>query len=165
MPILDAAGIKCTFYTITTLVGDTVDGYVTQSQLQTPYSHGHEIGNHTRTHPFLSTFSSTLLTSETSGAQQDLIGWGYNPSTFAYLYDDYGGSSQSTVVAAVKAAGVRGARDSDYGGYNNATAFPLPLDSMPSEYDLGTDNVTSVTGWIQQAAANKMWVIPLAPGG
>jgi hypothetical protein len=45
VPILDAAGLKCTFYTITTLVGDTVDGYVTQSQLQALYKNGHEIGN------------------------------------------------------------------------------------------------------------------------
>ena len=161
LPILDAAGIKSTFYTITTLVGDTVDGYVTQSQLQALYKNGHEIGNHTRTHPFLSTVSSTQLTSETSGAQQDLQGWGYNPTTFAYPYDDYGGSSTSTVVAAVKTTGVRGARDSDYGGYNNSTTFPLLLDSMPSEYDLGTDNVATVTGWIQQAVANNMWVIIL----
>ncbi len=161
VPILDAAGLKCTFYTITTLVGDTVDGYVTQSQLQSLYKNGHEIGNHTRTHPALSTVSSTQLTSETSGAQQDLTTWGYNPITFAYPYDDYGGSSTSAVVAAVKASGVRGARDSDYGGYNNATSFPLLLDSMPSEYDLATDNVATVTGWIHQAVANKMWVIIL----
>jgi hypothetical protein len=33
--------------------------------------------------------------------------------------------------------------------------------TAPSEYDLGTDNVTTVTGWIQQAVANKMWVIIL----
>jgi len=161
VPILDAAGLKCSLYTITTLVGDTVDGYVTQSQLQSLYKNGHEIGNHTRTHPFLSTVSSTQLTSETSGAMQDLQTWGFNPTTFAYPYDDYGGSSTSAVVAAVKAAGVRGARDSDYGGYNNSTSFPLLLDSMPSEYDLSTDNVVTVTGWIQQAVANKMWVIIL----
>jgi len=161
VPILDAAGLKCTFYTITTLVGDTADGYVTQTQLQSLYKNGHEIGNHTRTHPALSTVSPAQLTSETSGAQQDLTAWGYNPTTFAYPYDDYGGSSTSAVVAAVKASGVRGARDSDYGGYNNATSFPLLLDSMPSEYDLGTDNVATVTGWIQQAVANKMWVIIL----
>jgi peptidoglycan/xylan/chitin deacetylase (PgdA/CDA1 family) len=161
VPILDAAGIRCTFYTITKSVGDTVDGYVTQNQLQTLYKNGHEIGNHTRTHPALSTVTSTQLTSETSGAQQDLAAWGLNPTTFAYPYDDYGGSSNSAVVAAVKASGVRGARDSDYGGYNNSTSFPLLLDSMPSEYDLGTDNVATVTGWIHQAVANKMWVIIL----
>ena len=161
VPILDAAGLKCTFYTITTLVGDTVDGYVTLSQLQSLSKNGHEIGNHTRTHPFLSTVSSTQLTSETNGAQQDLQTWGFNPTTFAYPYDDYGGSSTSAVVAAVKATGVRGARDSDYGGYNNSTSFPLLLDSMPSEYDLSTDNVATVTGWIQEAVANKMWVIIL----
>jgi peptidoglycan/xylan/chitin deacetylase (PgdA/CDA1 family) len=161
IPILDAAGIKSTFYTITNLVGDTVDGYVTQAQLQTLYKNGHEIGNHTRTHPLLSTVSASQLTSETSGAQRDLQSWNFNPTTFAYPYDDYGGSSQSAVVAAVKASGVRGARDSDYGGYNNSTTFPLLLDSMPSEYDLGTDNVQTVTGWIQQAVANKMWVIIL----
>ena len=161
IPILDAVGIKSTFYVITTLVGDTVDGYVTQTQLQALYKNGHEIGNHTRTHPALSTISSTQLTSETSGALQDLQGWGYNPTSFAYPYDDYGGSSTSAVVDAVEASGVRGARDSDYGGYNNSTTFPLLLDSMPSEYDLGTDNVTTVAGWIQQAVANKMWVIIL----
>ncbi len=161
LPILDAAGIRSTFYTITTLVGDRVDGYVTQTELQALYKNGHEIGNHTRTHPFLSTVSPTQLTSETSGAQQDLKSWGYNPTTFAYPYDDYGGSATSAVVTAVKASGVRGARDSDYGGYNNSTTFPLLLDSMPSENDLGTDNVATVTGWIQQAVANKMWVIIL----
>jgi hypothetical protein len=58
-------------------------------------------------------------------------------------------------------SGVRGARDSDYGGYNNSTSFPLLLDSMPSEYDLSTDNVVTFTGWIQRAVANKMWVIIL----
>jgi peptidoglycan/xylan/chitin deacetylase (PgdA/CDA1 family) len=161
IPILDAAGIKSTFYVITSLVGDTVDGYVTQTHLQALYKNGHEIGNHTRTHPPLSTISSTQLTSETSGAQEDLQGWGYNSTTFAYPYDDYGGTSTSAVVDAVKASGVRGARDSDYGGYNNSTTFPLLLDSMPSEYDLGTDNVTTITGWIQQAVTNKMWVIIL----
>jgi peptidoglycan/xylan/chitin deacetylase (PgdA/CDA1 family) len=50
IPILDAAGIKSTFYVIATLVGDTVDGYVTQAQLQALYKNGHEICNHTRTH-------------------------------------------------------------------------------------------------------------------
>ena len=65
------------------------------------------------------------------------------------------------MVTAVKNAGVRGARDSDYGGYNNGTSFALLLDSMPSENDLGTDTVSTVTGWIQQAVANKMWVIIL----
>lgn len=157
IPILDAAGIKSTFYTITTLVGDTADGYVTQAELQTLYKNGHEIGNHTRTHPDLTTVSSTQLTSETSGAQSDLQGWGYNPMTFAYPYDQY----NTTVEDAVWAAGVRGARDSDYGGYNNATSYPLLLDGMPSEYDLGTDNSTTVIGWMDQAVANKMWVIIL----
>jgi peptidoglycan/xylan/chitin deacetylase (PgdA/CDA1 family) len=159
IPILDAAGIKCTFYTITTLVNDTYDGYVTQAQLKTLYTNGHEIGNHTRTHPDLTLVTPTQLTSETSGAESDFSTL-FNlpaPQTFAYPYDQY----NDTVVAAVQASGVRGARDSDYGGANNATSNPFLLDSQPSEYDLSTDNVTTVTGWIQQAVANKMWVIIL----
>jgi peptidoglycan/xylan/chitin deacetylase (PgdA/CDA1 family) len=159
IPILDAVGIKCTFYTITTLVNDTYDGYVTQAQLQTLYKNGHEIGNHTRTHPDLTLVTPTQLTSETSGAESDFSTL-FNlpaPQTFAYPYDQY----NDTVVAAVQASGVRGARDSDYGGANNATSNPFLLDSQPSEYDLGTDNVATVTGWIQQAVADKMWVIIL----
>jgi peptidoglycan/xylan/chitin deacetylase (PgdA/CDA1 family) len=159
IPILDAVGIKCTFYTITTLVNDTYDGYVTQAQLQTLYKNGHEIGNHTRTHPDLTLVTPTQLTSEASGAEGDFAAL-FNlpaPQTFAYPYDQY----NDTVVAAVQASGVRGARDSDYGGANNATSNPFLLDSQPSEYDLGTDSVATVTGWIQQAVANKMWVIIL----
>lgn len=44
--------------------------------------------------------------------------------------------------------------------------LPLLLDSIPSEYDLRTDNVTTVTGWIQQAVANKnVGDHPVAQGG
>lgn len=161
VPILDAAGLKCTFYVVAHFVGNTDDGYVTVEQLQTMAKNGHEIGNHTQTHPYLSTVSPEQLVAETSGAEQDLKNWGFDAATFSYPYDDFGTGEGGAVVNAVIAAGVRGARDSDYAGYNNATSYPFLLDAMPSESDLGTDNVDTVTGWIQTAVTNKMWVIIL----
>ena len=160
IPILDAAGIKCTFFTITQDVGSSSD-YVIQANLQTLYNNGHEIGNHTRTHPYLGQISQTQLVSETSGAEQDLTGWGYNPVSFAYPYDDWGGSSNSPVVQAVKAAGVRGARNSDNWGFNTTTSPPLLLLSYPIEPDLNNDNMTSIEADINLAVNNKAWVILL----
>jgi peptidoglycan/xylan/chitin deacetylase (PgdA/CDA1 family) len=150
-PILDAAGLNYTWYIITQAVGST--DYATWSEILTVYRNGHEIGNHTRTHPFLSTLTQTEMQDEIAGAQQDLQAQGINSSTFAYPYGDY----NSTVESVVKAAGLRGARSSDT-GYNNPTTNPLILQSQAAEQDLNT-TFSQITGWIDYAVANKRWLI------
>jgi Polysaccharide deacetylase/Bacterial Ig-like domain (group 2) len=69
-PILDAAGLNYTWYIITQDVGST--DYATWSEIFTVYKNGHEIGNHTRTHPFLTTLTQAQMQDEIAGAQQDL---------------------------------------------------------------------------------------------
>jgi peptidoglycan/xylan/chitin deacetylase (PgdA/CDA1 family) len=150
-PILDAAGLNYTWYIITQAVGDT--DYATWSEILTVYNNGHEIGNHTRTHLFLTTLTEAQMQNEIAGAQRDLQAQGITSTTFAYPSGDY----NSTVESVVKGAGLRGARSSDT-GYNTATTNPFVLQSQAAEPDSNT-TISQITGWIDYAVANKMWLV------
>src|SRR5579862_1600538 len=183
LPIFDAAGIRTTQYIITgnTLGGTIVNpdlgpvgvgnpGFLTWDEVQTMAANGHEIGAHTRTHQSLSTLCQVpdcvvadSLTSEISGSKADLIAQGLNPLTFAYPYGDYG-YPNSTIGLAVQNAGFLGARDSD-SGYNgkhsgHGAIMPYYLWSEAGETDLNT-TLANLTGYIDYAVANKLWLILL----
>ena len=183
LPIFDAAGIRTTQYIITgnTLGGTIVnpdlgpvgvgnDGFVTWDEVQTMAANGHEIGAHTRTHQSLSTLCQVpacsvadTLTSEINGSKADLIAQGLNPLTFAYPYGDYG-YPNSAIGLAVQSAGFLGARDSDsgYNGHHSGHGKILPyyLWSQAGETDLNT-TLANLTGYIDYAVANKLWLIIL----
>jgi peptidoglycan/xylan/chitin deacetylase (PgdA/CDA1 family)/uncharacterized protein YjdB len=167
LPIFDAAGIRTTQYIITQQVG--TNEYVTWDEVHTMLNHGHEIGNHTRTHPFLTTLPIAQAQDEIIGAQQDFQAQGITPLTVAYPYGDY----NTAVENIVKAGGFRGARSSDL-GYDCNLLFTLPsachngvfsndplfLYSEAAEADMNT-TIDDVTGWIDYATANKLWLIIL----
>jgi len=183
LPIFDAAGIRTTQYIIT---GNTLDGaivnpslgpvgvgnagFVTWDEVRTMAANGHEIGAHTRTHQSLSTLCQVpdcavadTLTNEINGSKADLIANGLNPLTFAYPYGDYG-YPNSTIGLAVQNAGFFGARDSD-AGYNghrsgHGQIMPYYLWSEAGETDLNT-TLANLTGYIDYAVANKLWLILL----
>lgn len=182
LPIFDAAGIRTTQYIITgNTLGDTIvnpdlgpvgvgnDGFVTWDEVQTMAANGHEIGAHTRTHQHLSTLCqipacsvADTLTNEINGSKADLIAQGLNPLTFAYPYGDYG-YPNSAIGLAVQNAGFLGARDSD-SGYNgdsvHGAIMPYYLWSQAGETDLNT-TLANLTGYIDYAVANKLWLIVL----
>ncbi|MBV8052056.1 MAG: Ig-like domain-containing protein [Acidobacteriaceae bacterium] len=183
LPIFDAAGIRTTQYIITgnTLGGTIVNpslgpvgvgntGFLTWDEVQTMAANGHEIGAHTRTHQSLSTLCQVpdcavadTLTNEISGSKADLIAHKLNPLTFAYPYGDYG-YPNSTIGLAVQNAGFLGARDSD-SGYNGKRSghgqiMPYYLWSEAGETDLNT-TLANLTGYIDYAVANKLWLILL----
>jgi peptidoglycan/xylan/chitin deacetylase (PgdA/CDA1 family)/uncharacterized protein YjdB len=165
LPILDAAGLKSTQYIITQNVG--VDSYVTPDEVMQMYNNGHEIGDHTRTHPNLTTLTQGQMTDEILGAKQDLISWGIMPTTLAYPYGGY----SPAVEAVVQGAGLRGARDSDL-GYNSSglgltfggplyhDTLPLVLWSEAAEMDMNT-TLSDITSEIDYAVANNLWLIIL----
>jgi peptidoglycan/xylan/chitin deacetylase (PgdA/CDA1 family)/uncharacterized protein YjdB len=183
LPIFDAAGIRTTQYIITgnTLDGAIVnpdlgpvgvgnDGFLTWDEVRTMAANGHEIGAHTRTHQSLSTLCqipdcavADSLTNEINGSKADLIAQGLNPLTFAYPYGDYG-YPNSAIGLAVQNAGFFGARDSD-SGYNGKSSghgkiMPYYLWSEAGETDLNT-TLANLTGYIDYAVANKLWLILL----
>ena len=165
LPILDAAGLKSTQYIITQNVG--LDSYVTLDEVLQMYNNGHEIGDHTRTHPNLTTLTVDQMTDEIIGAKQDLISWGITPTTLAYPYGAY----SPAVESVVQSGGLRGARDSDL-GYNSSgvgltfggpldhDTLPLVLWSEAAEMDMNT-TLSDITSEIDYAAANNLWLIIL----
>lgn len=69
---------------------DIAQDYMNLSQIRDIYNGGHEVGAHSRTHPFLTGLTGTQALDEISGARQDMLAAGFTPSdTFVYPYGDY----------------------------------------------------------------------------
>ena len=107
-PILAATGSTATFYVVTGKSSSDWDGdrarpLASRPQIQSLKDAGHEIGNHTHTHPHLNQIEN--FSDEIRLADRDLRDWGFDPVTFCYPY----GSLNPAVVEAVRNQGYRGA--------------------------------------------------------
>lgn len=157
IPLLNKYGIKSTNYIITSAIGDTVNGYMTLSQILDLQSQGHEIESHSITHPDLTTLTQAQATNEIEGSKTALESLGVNPVTsFDYPY----GAWNASVEQLVKNAGYLGARTAD--NYEQDIGFNYFTDDP---YALKTEVIQNVTPfatvkqWIDQAVANKTWLI------
>ena len=84
MDMLDARGMRGTFYINSALVG-TSSYYMTWSQIHDIYNAGHEIGGHTLHHTNLTTVNVSTATTEVCNDRQALIAQGLGPvNSFAY---------------------------------------------------------------------------------
>lgn len=151
-PMLNQAGIKASFY----LVNDYLDGsdpfYMDTTQALALNRDGHEVGSHTQTHPFLTELLPAQLLRETVTAKLGLLALGFTPvQTFVYPYGDY----NNTVIQSVKTAGFLGAR-SVHSGFNDKLTDPYLL--MDQHVESNT-TPAQVQTWIDQAKANKTWLI------
>ncbi len=153
IPKMQSAGVNGTFYIVSRQTAD--DGFpdfMSKSQIKQIYAMGNEIGAHTQTHPFLTQLSPADQQTEIQGSRNDLLALNVGPITsFAYPYGDY----DSITIQIVKDA-----------GFNNAVAtldgFVTPTsDRYQLEREGVTSNITfaQVKAWIDQAAANKTWLI------
>src|SRR5215472_7647581 len=79
LPIVERAGFKTTQFIITKEVGEP--GYVTKGQILAMQNSSHEIGDHTQTHPNLTTLTPAQQKDEIVGAQQALAEMGVNPTS------------------------------------------------------------------------------------
>jgi peptidoglycan/xylan/chitin deacetylase (PgdA/CDA1 family) len=149
-PVLNNAGIKATFYIISNTFG--WDDYMTADQVKQLAADGHEIGNHTVSHPHLTQLDQSQVTDEFGNSQATLIDQiGVTPTTCAYPY----GESNETVqaIAAGKFTACRSTDD----GQNDLTNL--------NRYNLAVFNITSSTtadqvrAAAEQAMADHTWVI------
>ena len=153
VPKLNSSGLKATFFiTSKQMADDGFPGYMSRAQVREVLSQGHEIGAHTRTHPYLSQLSAADQQTQIEGSKADLTSYGFGHITdFAYPFGDY----NSTTVSLVKSDGFVSARTTN-GGFTNPTSddFLLPRQGV----DSGT-TLAQVESWIDRALANKEWLI------
>ncbi len=148
LPVFDEAGIDTTYYITTTHLG--FEAFVTPTELASVAARGHEIGNHSRTHANLTQISLQQMRSEILGAQQELQGLGYSPTTYAYPF----GSSNTTIQSTVQNAGLLGARGTDNGYIDsNSNRYNLP------SWDIAGMSFAQVQSIIDAAIEQDKWVI------
>ncbi len=152
-PILSAANLKASFFAITdSSVGIGSDSnYMTWANVAALNAAGHEIGAHTRTHPDLSLLTPEQAQIEIAGSKTDLVNHGLTPTTFVYPYGVY----NAAIIQMVKDAGFTSAR-SVVRGFNYRTSNKYAL---LDQQIINTTTVAEVQGWIDQAKANKTWLI------
>jgi peptidoglycan/xylan/chitin deacetylase (PgdA/CDA1 family) len=117
-------------------------------------SDGHVIDAHTRSHPNLTTLTSSQQQAEIAGSRQDLLDLGATPvSAFAYPLGAY----NSSVQQQVRNAGFIGARSSN-GGYNDKRTDKYALRRVSME---NTTTLAKIKADIDAALMEKRWVILL----
>lgn len=153
IPSMNAHGFKGTFYMVSRRFADNgFPGFVSKAQIQDMFRMGHEIGAHTQTHPHLTQLTPAEQQQQISGSRQDLLAMNVGPiNAFAYPYGEY----DSTTMQIVKNAGFSSAR-STIDGYANAISDHYQL---PRQGVINTTTVAQIKGWIDQAIAQKSWLI------
>ncbi len=163
-PTLAAHGLAGTAYVATTCVGmsavpnscaaDPDVAYMNWEQVtQLRDTYGWEIGGHAASHPQLSTDGLTdeQLAREVSGGKQIMVDHGINPISFATPYGDY--DNRVLAEIAKSYASHRGFWDTSTNvwPYNNYVISNMQVQAGVS--------VSSVLSRIDQAVANKEWLV------
>jgi len=151
-PLLQAAGIKGTFYITTQPLQELWDGFMIPSQVKDIFKSGHEIGGHTVTHADLTTLNQSGINREIKNSKtyiERLIG--STITTLAYPYGAY----NATVRTLTKNAGYTTGRATDE-GLNVKTTDKYAL---KSECPVNTTPFSQIKQAIDDAKQNKQWYI------
>lgn len=113
-PLLQAANLKATIYTVPSWFG--TDGYITTAQAQTMYAAGIDIANHSNTHPHL-----PLLTDEEQAAEfttaKNTLDAAEMTRASAHMAYPYTQSNASGIAAMVAAGMLTGRAGGTLGSY------------------------------------------------
>ncbi len=170
-PALTANGLTGTTYVTTGCIGMTTANNTCRANDSTPYmswtqvkalqTAGWEIGSHTVTHPYLATSDATdgqpnvltpaQVTTELTKSKADLAAQGINATAFASPYGDYNGAVLAQIAKYYSSQ--RGFAD------QNNNDWPYN-DYIINDYHVeGTTSVAQVKAKIDDAVANKRWLV------
>lgn len=125
--VLNERGLKASFYINTGYIG-TSGFYLNRTDLNAIAAAGHEIAGHTLTHQILTNLSSAETQRQICVDRQTLVGWGFNPVSFAYPNGNYNGA----VISAVRGCGYSNARTVGGVGPRGETLPPANLFAIRS---------------------------------
>jgi len=164
VPALKAAGFKATFFLTKDNIGPALGDWVRVARA------GHEIGNHTISHPCgLQAYSPASFARDELIPMQEWLDLNFGPShqrLYAYpcSVTDLGpGGPNAQLVryeALLRSIGIRAARDSDGDSPNSvahARAHPYRLRASAVTYE--TDDPGDAIAYVQQAMAAGAWAI------
>jgi hypothetical protein len=152
-PVLESQGLPASFFIITGSSITTPDPlYMNVSQVVDLKNHGFEIGNHTKTHPDLTTLSAAQQQDEMVASQsvfQSAIG--VAPTDFAYPFGAYNSATLSL------GAGVFQTQRTVVSGFN--TKDTINFQQLKIEEVDSNISTAQVQAWINAAIAQKTWLI------
>jgi peptidoglycan/xylan/chitin deacetylase (PgdA/CDA1 family) len=153
LPILEAAGIKATFYLTAEPLQKSWDDFMTAEEAKSLSAKGHEIGSHTVTHPHLPKIPTASVEQEFADSKAYLEQLTGAPVTsLAYPY----GESDGRMKALLEKAGYANARGIEADSLN---------DQASAKYDLRAFVPEPATPWrkikaaIAEAKAKRQWLI------
>jgi peptidoglycan/xylan/chitin deacetylase (PgdA/CDA1 family) len=97
LPVLQAHGMSATFFINTgpILAGDAA--HMTVAQLTDLYNAGNDIAGHTVDHANIQPLSTADARAEVCTDRNTLLGWGFQPTSFAYPFGSYDAASETVV--------------------------------------------------------------------
>ncbi|HNK63181.1 MAG TPA: polysaccharide deacetylase family protein [Anaerolineales bacterium] len=123
--ILASNDLHATFYVVSGFTG--TDGYMSRQQLGDLYADGNEIGGHTLSHTKLTDVSGADLRREICQDRSNLIGFGFEVTSFAYPYGYFNDETRQVV----KDCGYNNARRVSEGPEVDPPADVFALRAMP----------------------------------
>ena len=149
LPLLNQYGFKTTQCYATTFIEGNAEAVANVRAFQ---NSGHEICSHTVTHPFLTSLNANNLAYELSHSRQYLESITGTPiDNFATPYGDY----NPTVNNAIKQYyGSHRTVDEGFNSKDNFDKYRLRVQNI-----LDTTPASQVQQWIEQAQADKTWLI------
>ena len=151
LPILDAAGVKATYYIISDNLTNQPD-YMTSAQVAAAKADGQDIQSHTVHHLDLTTLTPDEVDQELRMSQQALTAQFGGP--VGDLATPFGTSNSETVAAASQY--YQSLRTTDRGYNERDSLDPYRLRVQPVD---NRATVAQVENWIAQAAYDRTWLI------
>lgn len=149
LPLLTQYGFKTTQCYATSFIEGNAQAVADVRKFQ---ANGHEICSHTVTHPFLTTLNATNLRYELQHSRQYLESiTGVPIDNFATPYGDYN-PSVNTVIK--QYYGSHRTVDEGFNSKDNFDKYRLRVQNI-----LDTTPASQVQQWIEQAQADKTWLI------
>lgn len=158
-PIFEANGQRI----VCAIVGNLIDvgGRMSVAQMTELYNNGHDMVNHSYSHPDLTTQNDAQLTTQIVDTKATLDGYGYTRSSKFFVYPS--SSSNETVIAKVKLDHVMArtgyATNAKKNGIPHTVLGDNDREFRIESYSMGTSGTATVQGWIDNAIASRSLII------